>query len=249
MSPALGGDVDDAVEPPGGASRWGRTEVRSDAAPPHALTPSLLRTPRSAGVAGVLFALVFALIDYLIHRVVPANPHDAGSWLLEATDRREVSWALGLVPFCGIFFLWFIGAVRSRIGDAEDRFFSTVFFGSGVLFIAMLFVSTSLMAALLSLAAANGGRPPIDVWQLGRSTTFTLTSTYAMRMAAVFMMASSTIALRLRIHRPVIVWLGYLGAVVLLIAVATVPWVELVFPAWVLIVSLDLLVQSYRSAR
>jgi hypothetical protein len=50
------------------------------------------------------------------------------------------------------------------------------------------------------------------VWELGRSATFTLVTTYAMRMAAVFMIAASTIALRLKIHAKVIAWIGYTAA-------------------------------------
>ncbi len=110
----------------------------------------------------------------------------------------------------------------------------------------MTFVTTALMAALLTLAGEHNGHPPINVWELGRSTTFTLVTTYAMRMAAVFMIAASTIALRLPIHAKVIAWIGYVGAVVILITSAKVPWIELVFPLWVLLVSLALLTQSYR---
>jgi hypothetical protein len=42
--------------------------------------------------------------------------------------------ALYLVPFAGIAFLWFIGVLRDRLGELEDRFFATVFFGSGLLY-------------------------------------------------------------------------------------------------------------------
>jgi hypothetical protein len=30
------------------------------------------------------------------------------------------------VPFAGIAFLWFIGVLRDRLGEFEDRFFATV---------------------------------------------------------------------------------------------------------------------------
>jgi hypothetical protein len=50
-----------------------------------------------------------------------------------------VNFALTLVPFAGIAFLWFMGVVRSHLGRLEDQFFSTVFYGSGLLFLAMLF--------------------------------------------------------------------------------------------------------------
>jgi len=214
---------------------------------PELLTPDSLRTPRSAGVAGVLFAVFFGTTIFLIHRVVPANPHDAGAWLTNEASRRDVKIALWIVPFTGIFFLWFMGAVRSRVGQAEDRFFSTVFLGSGFLFIAMMFISTAFMSALLNLAAANNGHPPLSLWGLGRSATYSLASTFAMRMAAVFMVAASTIALRLAIHQRLIVWFGYAGALLLLVAAPSLPFVELVFPTWVLFVSVSLLIQSYRT--
>ena len=56
-----------------------------------------------------------------------------------------ILFGLGLVPFAGIAFLWFIGVVRDLIGDAEDRFFATVFLGSGILFVAIVFVLVNLV--------------------------------------------------------------------------------------------------------
>ena len=55
--------------------------------------------------------------------------------------------ALNLVPFAGIAFLWFIGVLRDRLGKAEDRFFATVFFGSGLLYLGMLFSAAALIGA------------------------------------------------------------------------------------------------------
>jgi len=206
------------------------------------LTPASLRTPRAAGAAGVVFAGLFAAVVVLIHSVVPSNPHDAGTWLTRPSSRHEVQFALGLVPFCGIAFLWFMGAVRSRVGVAEDRFFATVFMGSGLLFVAMMFCLTAVFGALVTLASLHGGHPPLNVWQLGRVLTYNLTVVFAMRMAAVFTIATSTIALRTRSHSRWVAWLGLVVGVVLLFAAASVPWLLLAFPAWVFIVSVNLLV-------
>ena len=72
--------------------------------------------------------------------------------------------------------------------------------------------------------------------------TFNIAIVYAMRMGAVFMISSSIIAYRLRIHvRPVIV-VGFAAALVLLFASPTTPWLQLVFPVWVLLVSINILV-------
>ena len=59
--------------------------------------------------------------------------------------------ALNLVPFAGIAFLWFMGVVRDRLGSNEDRFFATVFLGSGLLFLAMLFTSAAIAGGLIGI--------------------------------------------------------------------------------------------------
>ena len=208
--------------------------------------PRVLQTPRAAGVAGILFALLFGLIVVLLRRVVPADPHAAGSWLTEASSRRQIGFALALIPFCGIFFLWFMGAVRSQIGDSEDKFFATVFLGSGLLFVAMTFMFGALFGALVGLAGLHHGNPPLAIWQLGRETTFNIASVYTVRIGAVFMIASSTIAYRLRIHSRLVVAVGFTAALLLLFASSTIPWLQLVFPIWVLLVSINILARSYR---
>jgi len=45
--------------------------------------------------------------------------------------------------------LWFIGVLRDRLGEREDKFFATVFFGSGLLFLAMLFAAAAVAGALI----------------------------------------------------------------------------------------------------
>jgi len=212
------------------------------------ITPKRLRTPRAAGLAGVLFAVLFGAIVILLRKAVPADPHAAGEWLTSTTSRRNIQFALGLVPFCGIFFLWFMGAVRDRIGEYEDKFLATVFLGSGLLFIAMVFAFSALFGALIELAGLHNGNPPLDIWQLGRETTFNLASIYAERMGAVFMIATSTIAFRLQIHSRVVAGIGYAAAVLLLFASTSIPWLQLVFPIWVLLVSINIVVLSYRHA-
>jgi hypothetical protein len=59
------------------------------------------------------------------------------------------------VPFAGIAFLWFIGVIRDRLGDHEDRFFASVFLGSGLIFLATVFVAMAIAGALLAGASAG----------------------------------------------------------------------------------------------
>ena len=211
--------------------------------------PRRVEDPRAAGIAGILFAVLFAVIVTLVHEAVPASPHDAGAWLTNSSRRPDVHLALNLVPFCGISFLWFMGAVRSQMGAAEDRFFATLFLGSGLLFVAMLFVLAAIFGGLISLAGLNGRTPPLSVWQLGRVTTSNLTTIYAMRVAAVFTIAASTIGLRLRYQHRQIAWVGYLVAVLLRFGSTVIPWIELLFPLWVALVSANILIRSYQRSQ
>jgi hypothetical protein len=197
-----------------------------------------LRTPRAAGIAGVLFAVLLTTALVLVRLAVPVNIGESGPWLADPGRRRQIILALNLVPFAGIAFLWFIGVVRDRIGEREDRFFATVFLGSGLLFVAMLFVGSAVTAGFLADAAADGSG-------FGRRIASVTVRTYAMRMAAVFTISTATIGLRTGFLPR---WLGYSGyamALVLLLVIDVTPWVELLFPLWILLVSIDTLVESF----
>ena len=111
------------------------------------LTRRRLRTPRAAALAGIAFAILMIVSLVLIRVSVPERLDDSGAWLEEHAQR--IAFAIGLIPFAGIAFLWFLGVIRDRLGEFEDRFFSTVFFGSGLLFTAMTFVSGATAASLL----------------------------------------------------------------------------------------------------
>ena len=84
-----------------------------------------LKTPRAAAIAGILFSVLLITGLLLFRLSVRADPLEAGAWLKTSSNR--VALALNLVPFAGIAFLWFIGVLRDRLGELEDRFFATVF--------------------------------------------------------------------------------------------------------------------------
>ena len=207
---------------------------------------SPLRTPRAAAVAGVLFSVLLIAALVLLRISVPAHPGVPGAWLTDSARRRAVAVALNLVPFAGIAFLWFVGVLRDRIGDREDRFFATVLLGSGLLFVAMMFVAAAIGGGII--ATATSAAPAAGTLALGRNVTSLLLNVYAMRMAAVFTLTAVTIARRTAIVSRWLTVAGLVTAVVLLVAVNFSAWVELLFPAWILALSLDVLVAG-RSGR
>jgi hypothetical protein len=209
------------------------------------LTDLRLKTPRAAAVAGIIFA-VLLIIGYVLIRVsIPADPADSGAWL--EAQANTVALALSLMPIAGIAFLWFIGVLRDRMGQLEDRFFSSVFFGSGLLYLAMTFVSAALAGGLL-LSYSLQPRILIaaGLYTYSRSVMYTITNVYAIRMAAVFMISLATISVRTRIMHRRLAWLSYALALILLFSIGLNLWVTLIFPSWVLIVSVYILVLNLR---
>jgi hypothetical protein len=206
-----------------------------------------IRTPRAAALAGIAFSVLFGIALVLVRAAVPADPAEAGKWLSDDARRDSVLLALGLVPFAGMAFLWFVGVLRDRVGEAEDRFFATAFLGSGLLFVGMIFVASAVAAGLIVAADENADKIlSSGAWDFGRKTTYELMAVYAMRMAAVFMLATTTILRRASLAPRWLVASGYLGAIVLLLTVGFFAWVELVFPAWVLLLSVYVLIVSFR---
>jgi hypothetical protein len=201
-------------------------------------------------VSGIIFALLLAAALVLINVSTPSNIASSGAWLTDSAKRRYVAIALNLVPFAGIAFLWFIGVVRDRIGQREDRFFATVFLGSGLLFIATLFVASGLAGGIVADATLRNsvGFDPTTLAS-GRQVTSLLLRVYAMRMAGVFTMSTATLLLRTHSAPRWIAILGIAVAVVLLITLGLSPWLYLLFPSWVALLSVDLLWRSFTEPR
>ncbi|QCP53220.1 hypothetical protein FAZ95_29565 [Trinickia violacea] len=204
-----------------------------------------LRAPRAAAVAGILFSVLLITGLLLLRRSVPVGPLEAGQWLRESSGTVAV--ALNLVPFAGIAFLWFIGVLRDRLGDREDRFFATVFMGSGLLFLAMLFAAAAFVGGIVAAYRIGFDRLPGSVtFTVAREFANEAMNIYAVRMAAVFTAATSTLALRTGFVSRWIAFIGYATALALLVAGHYIDWIVLVFPIWILLLSLHILVDNFR---
>ncbi|MGW3244680.1 hypothetical protein [Streptomyces sp. NPDC001070] len=213
-----------------------------------AMKVQALRTPRVAGLVGIAFAVLLGAAIILVRAAIPEGEGALTGTPLSASSRNGVQTALGLIPFAGIFFLWFIGAVRAHVGPDEDKFLSTAFLGSGLVFVATLYAAAAAADSLLATAdVTSAGDSRAGLSYFGQHFTYSLLTTYAMRMAAVFALSASTIALRLGAFPRWLVLLGYLVGVTLLFVVPSVSLAELVFPLWALVVSLHILVASFRS--
>lgn len=204
------------------------------------LTHSSLKTPKAAAVAGIIFSSSLIAIFWLFRRSVPADPLAPGTWLSE--NRGHVRLALELVPVAGVAFLWFVGVLRDRLGNREDKFFATIFLGSGILVLALLFSAAAVIGALvLTAGAAAQGGGDAGVVTFGRAIAHTIINVYLMKVCAVFMLTTSVIALKTDLAFS---WLAILG-IALAVLLATVgsmfDGLLLAFPFWTLLLNLNLL--------
>jgi hypothetical protein len=202
-----------------------------------------LKTPRAAAVAGILFSVLLIAELVVFQLLVRADPRETGAWL--RTSSNEVALALNLIPFAGIAFLWFIGVLRDRLGELEDRFFATVFVGSGLVFLAMLFASAAVAGGIiLTYATQPQGFVDSPTFAFGRALFHELINLYAVKMASVFMISTSMIGLRTGFTPRWSAYLGFACALLLLLSGRHTDWIFMVFPVWVLLTSIYILIEN-----
>lgn len=207
-----------------------------------------LRAPKAAAIAGIVFSVLLIISLVLLLLSIPVSLREDEAWL--TTNGKTILPALNLIPFAGIAFLWFMGVVRDRLGKAEDQFFSTVFLGSGLLFLALLFASAAVSGSVILLYTTQSDRMlESGIYSFGGTVARQLMSTYAVRMAGVFMISTSTLFIRSRVIPRWMAFLGYALALVMLLRIGHIDrigWVILSFPLWILLISVYILIDNYR---
>lgn len=207
--------------------------------------------PKAAAIAGILFSLL--LFTSLVLLLSTTSSDTDINEIQFAANKQKIQIALNLIPFASIAFLWFVGVVRDRFGDQEDQFFSTVFLGSGLLFIAMLFVSSSVTGSFFLLSRSEAS-------QLTNSGYYGLSliiaretiTNYGIRMAGVFMISTSSLFIRTQVIPRWLAWLGVGLAAIMILRIGYINrlgWVFLSFPLWVLLVSFYILIDNYRKKK
>jgi hypothetical protein len=167
------------------------------------------------------------------------------AWYSDAANRALLATGLSLSILSSISFLWFVAVIRRRVGDREDQFFATVFLGSGVLLTGvMLMGSAALASPAITIDLANGRVPDASSLAAMSGLGTTLILVVLLRIQAVFVVSTSTLALRSSAFSR---WLSYLGYGIALamffMPILTEP-VGLAFPIWVGILSTVLLLRK-----
>jgi len=203
------------------------------------MTGAHLRTPRAAAIAGVVFSVLLFAVFVLMRHSVPRDPLETGAWLQTGTTNVVI--ALNLVPFAGIAFLWFVGALRDKLGQREDQFFATVFLGSGLLLLAMLFAAAAVVGAIILAFHAAPEMVNSATFHFGRGMAYGMINIYVVKTASVFMITTSTIGVYTGFTPRWLAFGGYAVAAILLIGSYYFDWSLVVFPIWVLLISISIL--------
>jgi len=201
-----------------------------------------VRQPQSAAIAGLVFGLILGAVILLLHGAAPGLEGNAAHWADDPGRVSAINTALNLIPFGGIAFLWFIAVIRAQLGSREDRFFETVFLGSGLLFIAVLFVAAAALKAILVMDDAGvvvSDEMMATMWSLA----FALLKIDGARMAAVFILSVSTMGVRTGTIPRWLAFPAYLIGVLLLLTPPAPPLTQLLFPLWVIALSIYILVR------
>ena len=205
------------------------------------------KTPRAAAIAGILSSVLLLAAFILIRMSVPTDPKEPGAWLHE--DAWTVELALSLLLFAGVAFLWFIGVLRDRMDRQEHHLLATVFFGSGLLFLCMLFVFAALVSGVvIAFSSAPHEMMNSTTFRFARATIYTIANVYMLKMAAVFMISTSTVSLATAIAPRWIAYAGIASGLLLLFAGSHLDWSFAVFPLWVLLISAYILFDNFRQA-
>jgi hypothetical protein len=209
------------------------------------LTRQSIRSPRAAAIAGILFALLFGTSLVLIRLSIPSTLEGGAQTMESSLGLLRI--ATSLMPYAGIAFLWFIGVVRDHLGAREDKFFSTVFLGSGLLFLAMTFSAAAVASGMIATYSLDSIRHiQSDVYTFGRALISAIFNVFAIRMGGVFMVSSGTIWARSKAMPFWMVILTYALALILLLSISFSLWVTLIFPTWVFVISTYILVHNLR---
>ena len=212
------------------------------------MTPSPVgnrfRSIEAAAVAGLVFA-VLSFISLLLLNSPPdpaAPDSEITAWYADPANRTSLTVGLALSVVSAVSFLWFVAVIRRRVGQREDQFFATVFLGSGILLTSITLVGAAVLASpSMTIDLTDGDVPDTAVLAsltgLGNSLLYFV----LLRVQAVFVMSTATLAMRTNTFSRYLSYFGYLTALIMFIMpIATEP-VGFAFPLWVAVMSLALI--------
>jgi len=210
----------------------------SDSESPSAFDAALVARGSRIAIAGLVFSALFVIAWMLLRESPPyhAIDEELTDYYLDPSRRRDSAIAgLYVVPLAGIAFIWFMAALRDRYLRAatrENTILSTAQVVAGALVVTSLFAIAAVELAVVWLAE-TGELFDVDAARSLLAVGESMSDIMALRSAAVFVGVSASRAVRSGLFPRSYGALSMVAALALLLAYEALPWVSLLFPAWV----------------
>lgn len=205
-----------------------------------------VRSPRSAAFAGMGYSILMIAGMFLASNITSVRLEDVSAEFLESWSRR-VSLILYMIPIAGLLFLWFTGVIRERLGELEDRFFATLFYGSGIIQVVLLFIWGSIFGAVMvSRKLTAAGLIDRDIYIFGFAMMNEILGNYALRMAGVYMTAINALFSKTGLMPRWFSIINYILAMGFIFAAERIREARYIFPAWVFVMSIFVLILNIR---
>ncbi len=198
--------------------------------------------------AGLCHTILFLLATWLISS--GPGPRASDSQIIEfyerGDQRRLLLFGLYVMPFAGIAFIWFIVALRTWISEHLLRghmLMSNIQLVSGILYVGLFFTAGAAEGA--TSASVQFTDAPIDPVLARQFPQFgsTIILIFAMRMAAMFVFSTSSIARSTKVLPSWFTYSGYVVGLFLLLSATFSKYLILVFPTWLLVLCILMMIR------
>jgi hypothetical protein len=200
-----------------------------------------VRSLEAAAVAGGVYAVLAVVALSLLSRYpsLDQTEDEITAWFDDSANQSSLILGLNLVAVSSIAFLWFVAVIRRRLGDLEDRFFGTVFFGSAIVYVAIWLVGGAvLVGPAVGTTTLDSGSVSEASASLAGGVGAGLLLVVAPRVQAVFVLTTSTLIRRSRVLPSWLAVVGYVIAAGMFVFPLVMEPVGLAFPTWVFVVSI-----------
>jgi hypothetical protein len=213
-------------------------------------TEELRRAVRRAAFltsgAGIGFG-VLATISWILlrnDRSALAAAEDPRAYYLDTGITGSTIAGLYLVPFAAICFLWFVVALRGWIRGTRHRrnmLISDLQLVSAVAFTGVFLISGGAVATTIVVTGSKDVAVTIESLRALDAFGNTLMVVMGVRMAATFVLATSSLGMTTGVLPRWFNILGYVFGLLLMLAPIIEPALTLAFPIWVIALALMLL--------
>jgi hypothetical protein len=199
----------------------------------------------AAAIAGLVCAVGWSvgLRGLLVTPSIDASPEQITAFYADPDAGHNTLLLLQLLVVATLAFVWFVGVVRGRLGDAEPKLFGTAFLGGAVLLASVVLIGTAALAAPSVLVDVGGKIPDPGAVGISRAMAVILLSVVAPRVATLVVFSTATLGRSTGALPLWLVWLSYaIGTAEFINVTVAAPTIYL-FPAWIAIVSIVLLIR------